>query len=74
MTKRGMFRERVDKRRAEATERQQARSERGDAGQLDRLDKLGYTAQRERMRLSMKLGPKAVEATGLKLWEVCEYN
>jgi len=62
-----MFRERVDKRREEATLRQVARSERGDKGQLDRLNKLGYTAQRERARLSMRLGPKAVEATALKL-------
>ena len=56
MTKRGMFRERVDKRREEATLRQVARSERGDKGQLDKLNKLGYTAKREREALAYKLG------------------
>lgn len=52
MTKRARMRERKDKRREEAAQRQAARNERGDAGQLDRLNKLGYTAKRERGRLT----------------------
>ena len=42
----------MEKRQQEATERQAAREKRGDKGQLDRLDKLGYTAKRERARLT----------------------
>lgn len=52
MTRRGNFRERIEQRQQEATERQAAREKRGDVGQLDRLDRLGYTATRERARLA----------------------
>lgn len=52
MATRTNFRDRVEKRQQEATERQAAREKRGDKGQLDRLDKLGYTATRERARLT----------------------
>lgn len=54
MASRRNFRERIQIRQQQATERQEARNARGDAGQLDRLNKLGYTAQRERARLARK--------------------
>lgn len=52
MATRFMFKDRIKRRQEEAAERQEARNKRGDAGQLDKLNKLGYTAKRERARLT----------------------
>jgi hypothetical protein len=52
----------VAQRRADAEERQRARNERGDAGQLARLDQMfgeGQGAQRERARLQKRIERKA---------------
>jgi len=52
VTKRGNFPARVQVRREQAEERQVKRNERGDAGQLDKLNHLGYAAVKERRRLT----------------------
>lgn len=63
MTTRAKFKERREKRRADAANRQAARDRRGDAGQLDKLDLEGERAVRERTRLNERLIDATVEAT-----------
>lgn len=46
-------------RQEQALERQKARDARGDAGQIALLDKGGFTAQRERARISARIAKAA---------------
>jgi hypothetical protein len=55
MTTRMKFPERRQQRREEASERATARETRGDAGQLKRLEHLGFGECREAVRIRKKL-------------------
>lgn len=49
----------LSQKREEAQARAEVRAERGDKGQLAKLDKEGHTAKRERAKLSKRLSRKA---------------
>ncbi len=52
-----MIETRQEQRRREAAERRIERAERGDEGQLKKLEREGYTHTREYRRLKKKLNP-----------------